>query len=247
MKGQLAITGAAQVSPPGAGLRIAQAGVPSRFSRSQLRRLSRLARLALPVVEEAMGEARLSVGPDVGLVVGTGLADLDETLSFLNGVHERGERFASPQNFQRSVHSSVAGELAILYGMTGFNLTVTQGLASGEAALWSAGLAVSAGHCTVAVAVAVDGLSDGLMAALSALGHAENQAGEGAAAVVVERTDALKGRRPLARLGQIDLRIAERARHAYPGRGAHGAQGLLEVVAALRGLDAPPRGVELLS
>ena len=140
----LPITGAAVLAPePGGAQRITRIEPPARFSKAVLRRTSRLGQLALPVVEAALLQAESTAGPELGLVVGTGLADLDETIGFLQGVHERGERFASPQMFQRSVHSAVAGELAILYHLTGYNLTVTQGLASGEAALLAAALAVA--------------------------------------------------------------------------------------------------------
>ena len=186
----LPITGAAVLAPePGGAQRITRIEPPARFSKAVLRRTSRLGQLALPVVEAALLQAESTAGPELGLVVGTGLADLDETIGFLQGVHERGERFASPQMFQRSVHSAVAGELAILYHLTGYNLTVTQGLASGEAALLAAALAVASGRCERCLCVAVDGVSDALLMALADLGHAPEAAGEGAAAADDEELD----------------------------------------------------------
>lgn len=180
MSFDLAILSAAVITPDAATegpSRVARPPAPERFGQGVLRRTSRLGRIALPVVEQALEHAPVPRDADLGLVVGTGLADLDETLGFLGGLHARGERFASPQMFQRSVHSAVAGELAILYGLTGYNLTVTQGLASGEAALFAAALAVASGRCRRCLCVAVDGVSDGLLEALAALGVAPEAAG----------------------------------------------------------------------
>jgi len=245
---ELPITGAAVLAPePGGAPRITRFEPPARFSKAVLRRTSRLGQLALPVVEAALAQAGLTPGPELGLVVGTGLADLDETIGFLSGVHERGERFASPQMFQRSVHSAVAGELAILYGLTGYNLTVTQGLASGEAALLAAALAVASGRCQRCLCVAVDGVSDALLLALADLGHAPDAAGEGAAALILG-PPATSEVPTLAWLEGVDVSAAEAAtRGADLPTGAHGAMGLVRTVQAILrepGAAFPP-GVEV--
>lgn len=127
---------------------------PARFSPRALRRVTRLTSLVLPAVEQAL--AGVEVGESCGLVVGTNLADLAQTTGFLDGLHARGEAYASPQMFQRSVHGAVAGELAILYGLRGYNLTVTQGRRSGAAAYELAELAILSGRCARCLAVSVD-------------------------------------------------------------------------------------------
>jgi len=219
---------------------------PDWISKGVLRRLSRLGLLALGVVESVLKESGVSIDDQLGLVVGTGLADLDETLGFLQGLHTRGERFASPQMFQRSVHSAVAGELAIVYGLTGYNVTISQGLASGEAALFQAALAVASGRCRACLCVAVDGVSEGLLTALAAMGLSPDAAGEGAAALLLqaEREEAAAA----ARLVNVDLKAAERSHSgASLPRGTHGALGLVQTVQALQGLPgaAFPAGVEV--
>jgi len=247
---ELSILAAAVITPDETSegpSRVARLEAPARFSKGVLRRTSRLGRLALPVVEQALTASKVPVDASLGLVVGTGLADLDETLGFLDGLHTRGERFASPQMFQRSVHSAVAGELAILYGLEGFNLTVTQGLASGEAALFSAALAVAAGRCARCLCVAVDGVSDGLLEALAALGIAPEAAGEGAAALVLARDDDDFGP-GLARLLGVDVALAEEAHRAQAvPRGAHGALGLVRTAEVVLGLPGArlPAGVRV--
>lgn len=242
----LAAAAIAPEAPEGGPARIARLEAPARFSKGALRRTSRLGRLALPVVERVLEGSGVTVDAGLGLVVGTGLADLDETLGFLEGLHSRGERFCSPQMFQRSVHSAVAGELAILYGFTGYNLTVTQGLASGEAALFSAALAVASGRCRRCLCVGVDGVSEGLLEALAALGVAPETAGEGAAALLLAPEGEHAPR--LARLLRVDVEVAERAaRGAEVPRGAHGARGLVRLVEALLGAPGVdvPAGVEI--
>ncbi len=165
---------------PGPDGRVGDPDLPARFGPRAVRRLTRLTRLALPAVEAALGAID---DPTVGLVVGTGLADLEQTAGFLDGLHDRGPRYASPQMFQRSVHGAVAGELAILYNLRGYNMTVTQGLDSSRAALALAQLALDAGRCQRCLCVAVDALTPALIEATAALGRPPPA--EGAAALLL--------------------------------------------------------------
>ncbi len=205
------------VLAPGADGRVAEPEPPARFEARALRRITRLTALALPAVEAALGEADAE---GLGLVVGTGLADLQMTTGFLDGIHRRGPKLASPQMFQRSVHGAVAGELAILYGLKGYNLTVTQGLRSGEAALYAAQLALQAGRCARCLCVAVDAVAPVLQEA----GVAPF---EGAAALLLAPGTGLQ------------------VRHDAGGRNRYGAEGLVRVALALRGAAEPPPGVTL--
>ncbi len=184
---RLQILGAG-VLAPGEDGRVADPDPPARFNPRALRRITRLTGLALPCVEHALGERTPEAS--MGLVVGTGLADLEQTSGLLDGVHTRGAAYASPQMFQRSVHGAVAGELAILYGLRGYNLTVTQGLRSAEAALELADLAIRAGRCTTCLCVAVDAVSPALLEAMSALGRPPPA--EGAAAVLLGGGEAIE-------------------------------------------------------
>jgi hypothetical protein len=181
--------------------------IPPGIDPSAVRRSTRLGRIALAVASDALrGSGSLPAPEQTGLVVGTALADLDETAGFLGGIHARGARFASPQFFQRSVHGAVAGELAILFGLRAFNLTVSDGLASGEAALAAGLLAIRAGRVSRCLVVAVDGRSEALSQALAALGRPDD-AGEGAAALVVETWASAqqRGAQVLASLAGVDL------------------------------------------
>jgi 3-oxoacyl-[acyl-carrier-protein] synthase II len=224
--------------------------IPSRFPARVLRRASRLTQLALGAVERAWQEGRLSNTLRVGLVAGTALADLDQTADFLRGLQQRGGRFASPQSFQRSVHSDLAGELAILYQLQGYNLTVTQGLSSGLTALFAATLALRSGRCDQCLCVAADTRCDALLDAAQARGAKADDLGEGAAALVLEReADALRRQaRILAEIYELDLvRLQTQPAVRHSG-GIYGAAGLVTLVQAIDGeLGAEiPQGIRLI-
>ncbi len=59
------------------------------------------------------------------ILVGTALGALDETKGFLDGIFSDG--FGSPKNFIASVHNSMAGKLALEFGISGPNLTFCDG------------------------------------------------------------------------------------------------------------------------
>ncbi len=198
---------------------------PARFGARELRRVTDLCRLALPTVEAALTEAGMEPEPTMGLVVGTGLADLGETAAFLDALHARGESFASPQAFQKSVHGALAGELAILYGLRGYDVTVTQGRRSGEAALLVAWLAVRTGRCDLCLCVAADRVTP-------VLREISPGATEGAATVLLGADG------PGPELARVDPLAAP----PHPC----GAEGMLRLARAVRGEGPVPDGMVLV-
>ena len=107
--------------------------VPSRA----VRRLGRLCRLALSLAISARDDAGRPDPPD-GVFLGTGWGALSETWSFLTELYENGEQFASPTAFVGSVHNAAAGQIAIVLGATGPNVTTSGGNYSFEQALLAA-------------------------------------------------------------------------------------------------------------
>jgi len=86
-------------------------------------------------------EAHLRSGatpPPSSVFFGTGLGALSETYGFLTNLYESGERFSSPTDFVGSVHNAPAGHVAIMFGATGPNVTMTGGDYSFEQALLTA-------------------------------------------------------------------------------------------------------------
>lgn len=104
----------------------------------QIRRLKRLPRLALALAEAAVpeeGRAGLET-----VFMGTGWGSLTETADFLDRLQESGQRFPSPTDFIGSVHNSPAGQVALMLGTRGTNVTTSGGECSFEQACFAARL-----------------------------------------------------------------------------------------------------------
>lgn len=93
-----------------------------------LRRIDHFSRLALLGAHLALEDAGL---PELnrtrlGLIVATGYGATATTFAFLDTVLDGGDALASPTHFSSSVHNAAAAHTAILLGITGPNLTVSQ-------------------------------------------------------------------------------------------------------------------------
>ncbi|MGA8020377.1 MAG: beta-ketoacyl synthase N-terminal-like domain-containing protein [Desulfobacterales bacterium] len=104
----------------------------------RVRRLKCLPRMVMALAEDARSRSEAE-GPPATIFFGTGWGALSETHAFLKGLYETGERFPSPTDFIGSVHNAPAGQVAMMYGTTGANVTTTGGDASFEQALIAAG------------------------------------------------------------------------------------------------------------
>ncbi len=104
-----------------------------------LRRLKRLPRLALCLADDAMKKAGLDT-PLSGVFFSTGWGALTETDDFLTRLFKNQQRFSSPMDFVGSVHNAPAGEIAMMFNVTGPNITMTGGDYSFEQALTAASL-----------------------------------------------------------------------------------------------------------
>jgi 3-oxoacyl-[acyl-carrier-protein] synthase II len=90
-----------------------------------MRRMPRLSQLTVVAARQALGQARAPYDPSrVGVVLGTGLGTLDETMSFVKGFVQDGPEAASPMTFPVSVMNAAAGQLALECGLRGVNSTV---------------------------------------------------------------------------------------------------------------------------
>lgn len=231
----LAVTGVGLVlpqGPPPVHYIEDSAIVPARFTPEELRGTGRLARLALTAVDAAWTQAGLEADPRLGLVVGTALGDLHETSEFLRGIHEHGSCQGGSLQFQRSIHGDLAAVLARLYGLSGYCLTVSEGLHTGEAALYAAALAVRSERCDRCLCVAADMLSGTPLLARQLM-RPELAVGEAAAAIVLEHpVDAdQRDAEILGALHRGDLARAQRKPvEPIAGLGLCGAGGLVRVV-----------------
>jgi 3-oxoacyl-(acyl-carrier-protein) synthase len=117
------------------------------------RRLKRLPRLLLALAQAAY-RASGSVAPPGLLAVGTAWASLADTYAFLRKLGASHDEFGSPIDFVGSVHNAPAGQIALLLGATGPNLTCSAGDRSFAQSLLCASLGLAAGSALVMAAEA---------------------------------------------------------------------------------------------
>lgn len=118
-----------------------------------IRRLKRLPRMALGLARSACEDADPAVAP-ASVFMGTGWGALSETNDFLDRLFATDERFPSPTDFVGSVHNSPAGQVAIMLGATGANITTSGGDYSFEQALFAADLMI--GEAETALVLGAD-------------------------------------------------------------------------------------------
>ena len=96
--------------------------------KKKLRRVDRWSRMALLAAGKALDDTdpKLINKDDTGVIVATGFGALQTTFDFLDSYIEKGDKLASPIHFSNSVHNAAAAHIAICYGITGPNLTVSQ-------------------------------------------------------------------------------------------------------------------------
>ncbi len=101
----------------------------TRFvDKRALRRIDHFSRLTLLGAYLALEDAALPAldRARLGLIVATGYGATATTFAFLDSVLDDGDQLASPTHFSSSVHNAAAAHAAILLGITGPNLTVSQ-------------------------------------------------------------------------------------------------------------------------
>ncbi len=111
--------------------------ISANLAAHQVRRLKYLPRLALSLAAEVRARSG-DAGPPSAVFYGTGWGALSETHGFLKSLFDTGEKFPSPTDFVGSVHNAAAGQVAIMLGATGANVTTGGGDCAFEQALWAA-------------------------------------------------------------------------------------------------------------
>ncbi len=111
--------------------------ISKNLSTRKIRRLKRLSRLTLSLAAAAYENSGLEHPPE-SVFMGTGWGALSETYDFLKKLRDTEEQFPSPIDFVGSVHNSAAGQVAIMFGATGANITASGGDYSFEQAVLAA-------------------------------------------------------------------------------------------------------------
>lgn len=135
-----------------AGLEVISKQLPP----AMIRRLKRLPRMALSLALATHEQSGLADKPSA-VFMGTGWGALSETYDFLTRLTESAEQFPSPTDFVGSVHNAAAGQIAILFGATGANITTSGGDYSFEQALMAAHLLLRSPDQTALVLGADEG------------------------------------------------------------------------------------------
>ncbi len=164
--------------------------------------LSRTSQLACAAAAQNAAEL-LGVPPDdVGVVLGSAWGAVSTVIAFEREAHVQGPRFVDPILFTETVSNVPAGQVAIHYGWTAFNATVSSGSASGLAAIRQAIELLEDGRGAVAVAGGADEMNLAVLGALSSTGSLPGGAyGEAACFLTIESEDHARrrGAHPAAR------------------------------------------------
>jgi hypothetical protein len=119
------------------------------------------------------------------ITVGTGLGCVRDTLRFMKVMYEEEETGLSPTSFIQSTHNSIAGQIALLLGNHGYNMTHVQAALSVGYALSDAELLLAENDAKSVLVGVVDEKTDELVDLLDKLSATANyplpRVGEGAA------------------------------------------------------------------
>lgn len=154
-------SGAAEL--PTLGARVQDFPAKDFISSVHLRRMDRLSRMIVAASRMALDDAGAALdgtsSEDCGVVVGSAIGDVSESVANLDRILAKGPAFASPMLFPNLVLNAPAGYVAMELGLTGWNLTVAQGEISGEEAIRLGCDLIRAGRADVVLAGGGDELA----------------------------------------------------------------------------------------
>src|SRR5690348_12102657 len=146
MKGIMYINGMGavlpEVKPEGNNL-IGVAAEPDYtgyINPNQIRRMSRMVRMGLWAGKRCLQDASVEI-PDA-IITSTAYGANEDTEKFLRSISDNGST-GSPTSFIQSTHNVLGGQLALLLGCRGYNMTYTQGEFSFESGLIDSQLLLS--------------------------------------------------------------------------------------------------------
>lgn len=171
------------------------------------RRMSRFSQLALTASLEAWKGSGLVVDGNraerYAVIIGTGLGSVSSTDSFFEGLVQRGPDETNPMLFPETVQNIAAAHISMELGLAGPTTTFSQGDIAGEYAVHYASQLLLDGSADAVLVCGADEMSEPLLTGMKALrllsrsgelapfDHSRDGVvpAEGAAALVLERTD----------------------------------------------------------
>jgi len=103
---------------------------------ASLRRMSTIIRMGLATSMKCLETAGTD-SPEA-VIIGSGLGCISDTTRFLEQMIHQGEQMLNPTAFIQSTHNTIAGQIALMLGCKGYNMTFTQKSISFETALLDA-------------------------------------------------------------------------------------------------------------
>jgi 3-oxoacyl-[acyl-carrier-protein] synthase II len=192
--------------------------------------------------------------------LGSAWGSLDTVIAFEREAHLQGARFVDPILFTETVSNVPAGQVAILYGWSAFNATVSSASASGLASLRQALLFLEEGRGSIAVAGGCDEVNAPVLRALRGRGLVAGTAsslplsaqrsgpvgGEGAAFLTIEAEAQARerGAQPIAAIRGTEACFSPGGT-AEPGAARHSMAALIRRLAERAGIA--PRNVDLVA
>lgn len=157
-------------------------GDPPPLPAQAVRRLSAIQHRAATLALAALYRAGVE-RPDA-IIASTALGCLDDTERFLADMRDAKGALLSPLPFMRSTHNTMAGQLALMLGCHGPNITHSQGLNGFHAALAEAELMLHDHPKMKVLVLAIDERTD-LLARVAATLDATTTVGHGGEAFVL--------------------------------------------------------------
>jgi len=112
------------------------------MGKQQARKLDKSSQLSIFATEEALKDANLNtderLGPNVGIVFGTGIGGIGSTEQAVRTFDERGASRINPLAITQLMPNSSTGQVAIQYGIEGPSLTITTACAASANAVGEA-------------------------------------------------------------------------------------------------------------
>ncbi|MDG2082855.1 MAG: beta-ketoacyl-ACP synthase II [Candidatus Actinomarina sp.] len=112
------------------------------MGKQQARKLDKSSQLSIFATEEALKDANLNtderLGPNVGIVFGTGIGGIGSTEQAVRTFDERGASRINPLAITQLMPNSSTGQVAIKYGIEGPSLTITTACAASANAVGEA-------------------------------------------------------------------------------------------------------------
>ena len=235
-----------------------------------LRRADPLSRNISAAARMALADAGLADLPvpaeRVGIVIGSALGNVHESVQYLERLFTKGPSLVSPMMFPNLVLNAPASYAAMEIGCTGANLTVSQGEVSGEQAIALAFDLIRSGRADVVLAGGGDELAGVVTATYRDYYALSSQRGgpewcspydadrngvilgEGAAMLVLESTQHARQRRAAVYADLVDYESFGVPAPAFdwPARAPAAAARLQELLERSRGAGSDNGGVDLV-